>query len=185
MKKIILAGLLVLGLRTMAFAEYEPHALFDPNTFGLGIQAGGLYSTVLDTNVALGFKLPDIPVFFAINLGIGDDLSIGVSGDWYAFDDSFFNANTITIGWYAGPGMYADFKVYEDSRKLTTLGLGFRLPVGISVQFFNHFLETYFQIVPHFFYIQMFDIDNSSLAPNVHFDWWRELGFEAGLRIWL
>ncbi|MCL2609879.1 MAG: hypothetical protein FWD94_08265 [Treponema sp.] len=121
MKKVIMGIVLAVVLGgTAAYAQ--------PSGFGIGVlwqqQIGlGNYG-VGNSGPSLSLKLPGSPIFWAVNLGIGDNyFGLGIQGDHYLVYRNIAGP----VYWY--------------------LGLGARLPIGISIQPVN-FLEIFVDAAP-------------------------------------
>ncbi|MDR1400653.1 MAG: hypothetical protein LBJ41_12100 [Treponema sp.] len=124
MKKLFMVGVLGLALGiTGVFAQH-------PGGLGIGIQGGyGLGGG----ETALSLKVPSLPVYWAINLFIGENVfALGVSGDVYLIDTSL--VPDIGLGWYFGIGGYGHLNFWGSGsgHDGVGIGLGARLPVGLS-----------------------------------------------------
>ena len=95
MKKILLVLALVAIIATgTAFADH-------PGGFGIGVV--GTYGS--GYGGALSLKLPDMPIFWAINISAGDNNThVGVQGDYYFIDADLIDK---WLGWYIGVGGFA------------------------------------------------------------------------------
>ena len=129
MKKLILVW--VLGLMLTVTATFADH----PDGWGVGVV--GNYGWGWDSGYgggALSLKVPSIPIFWGISLDpYYYYLGIGVTADWYFIDDNLVDT---LIGWYLGGGLYANLRLYNSyySSRGLGLGVGGRLPIGISFQ---------------------------------------------------
>jgi len=181
---IVLASILATGA---AFADSPVH----PDGFGIGILGGFGWSGTNVGNVALSLKVPALPVFWGINLGIWNHgFSVGVQGDYYFLGSMF---GTSPFGWFLGAGLYVNFATHNQervwqrngdwySRQWTRLGVGARLPVGITFQPWQ-FFEIFGNVVPsagvHFFSNRRdWDTDYSGARLGIG------VGGEIGLRVW-
>ena len=125
MKKFVLVVALVaiLGAGT-AFAS-PVH----PDGFGIGalwtghmdFGGGGLWN-----GAALSLHIPGVPVFWGIQLGFGNALSIGVIGDGYFLGSELVN----TLSWFLGVGGYVNLHLGDEA----AIGLGVRVPIGLTWQ---------------------------------------------------
>ncbi|MDR0784928.1 MAG: hypothetical protein LBE74_03470 [Treponema sp.] len=145
MKKFLAVCAIGLALATgSVFADH-------PSGLGLGVVFGG---GVGEYNAALSLKVPSVPIYWAIRLGIWDNsFGLGVTGDYYIIDNNL-PVSGIDLGWYFGVGGYASLWGFDD--KLGVIA-GVRAPVGLSWQFLGHgevFLEVApqlgFQLLPKF-----------------------------------
>ncbi|MDR0909948.1 MAG: hypothetical protein LBM77_09310 [Spirochaetaceae bacterium] len=167
MKKIITVGLVALCLSTAAFAEH-------PNNFGIGVAGGGSYGGAFGGSAALSFKIPDVDVFWGVNIGgFGSKtLAVGVSGDYYLLDRYFkLQSSIVDIGYFIGLGGYGTIGIGD----IFILNAGLRAPIGVTFQFFDNLLELFLDVAPSI---------GMKILPIKQFglDW--GVGFEGGLRLW-
>jgi hypothetical protein len=134
MKKLVMASLLGLMLCTAgAFAAH-------PKGWGLGIvgQYGGYWGGSSLGGPALSLKTPGVPIFWGISLHLpSNGLGVGVTGDYYFIDQTLVKG--AGLGWFFGLGGYFDFLTYNHTYfnknyNQTSLGVGARLPIGLSWQ---------------------------------------------------
>lgn len=109
--------------------------------FGIGIQGG--YNLGVPGNVAVTFKLDSVPLIFAGNFYIGDNLfAVGLTGDYWILNDNIVGP----LNWFVGAGLGATIAIPDDG------DLGFwaaaRVPVGLNMFLANDVIEPYIQIVP-------------------------------------
>jgi hypothetical protein len=147
-KKLIVAVLLILVLCTAGvFAEHPG---------GLGIGLLGRYSGYWTggsslPGAALSLKVPSAPVFWGISIGFPKDgFSAGVTGDYYLIDQ--YLIRKAGFGWFLGVGGYFDFetrsfKGLTKDYNQTALGLGVRVPIGLSWRPVDVF-EVFFDFAP-------------------------------------
>jgi hypothetical protein len=130
MKKILMVLALVAIITTgTAFADH-------PN--GLGIGVVGNYSSwgFGGQGGGISLKIPNIPIYWAISLGLGMDyFALGVTGDYYLIDNKLGDL----LHWFFGVGGY--FTFFNYSLKYLTVDYsytwmygGVRAPIGISFQ---------------------------------------------------
>jgi hypothetical protein len=143
MKKIVLTFVLAAILATgSVFAAH-------PNGLGIGVQGGygiGFTGYNGSAGAALSLKIPNIPIFWAVNLNFGDNFfGIGLTGDKYIFDQKISGP----FGWYLGLGLYFNYYSWSfsntDYSPVGGLGVGARVPIGLSIQpvkFFEIFLDV-------------------------------------------
>ena len=184
MKRAIFVVILVCILATgTAFADH-------PAGFGIGVQGGFGWGTAEGGYGTLTLKIPNIPIFWAVNLGFGaHHFGIGVSGDYYIIDQ--FIAHP--LHWFFGVGGFFNFYAVSDSRyynySRSDVTFGLRVPVGLSLQPIP-LLELYIAIVPGIgVYIQgeeRYEVGGSRITDTTHagagLGW--ILPFEIGLRLW-
>lgn len=107
--------------------------------WGIGIQAGGGYPA--PGNIAVTFKLDNLPLVFAANAYIGDPFVIGATGDYW-----FLNNNIAgPLSWYIGAGAGLGFIIGSDTFGVRISG---RVPIGLNMWLVDDFIEPYLQIVP-------------------------------------
>jgi hypothetical protein len=134
MKKI--AAVCVIGLFLSTAAVFAEH----PDGLGVGIEFGGATSGF---GPALTLKVPQLPIFWAVNLDLGgNSIGLGVSGDYYIFDDTL--VGSINLGWYLGVGGVVGLWGFGDK---LGFGVGVRVPVGLSWQFLKSW-ELFAEVAP-------------------------------------
>jgi hypothetical protein len=148
MKKLI--AVVLLGLVLCVAGAFADH----PNGWGIGIvgQYGGNWTGGGSLGgAALSLKAPALPVFWGISLTFPNDgFGFGVTGDYYLIDQSL--VKEAGLGWFLGIGGYVDFLTYRwrilnKDYSQTGLGLGVRVPIGLSWQPVNVF-EFFFDFAP-------------------------------------
>jgi hypothetical protein len=168
MKKFFLAFFLFIILTGFVFADHPDDKL------GLGLMGGwhGNWATLGGWGhgyTAFSLKIPNVPVFWAVNLGFGSNyLYIGVSGDKYLYERDIVSA--INLHWIVGLGGwinigFSDVKDFE---------FGARLPIGVSWHLLG-FLELFIDTAPSL---------GLKVYPEVKFPaggW----PLEIGIRFWL
>ena len=153
---LVLAAIITTGV---AFADH-------PGGFGIGVQGG--YGG-LGPGGALTLKFAHMPIFWAINFGIGPHFSmLEVAGDYYIIDDKL--APEIGLHWYLGIGAYVGIGLGANDFNLWG---GVRVPIGLSWQPIP-LLELYLQVVPG---IGLSILPGIGLWPN----FW---GGNLGIRLW-
>ena len=166
MKKLLLVSILILVTAGAAFADH-------PKSFGIGLtgvryqnwEGGGSWQT------ALSLKVPAVPIFWAIYLGIGEGYThLYVSGDKYVLEGEL--VPDINLHYYIGVGLYGMLGFYDNSDADTLLAMGARVPIGLSWHAVD-FLEVFLALVP-------------SLGVRVNPIHFPDGGwpFELGVRIW-
>lgn len=78
MKRLLLVLILVVFFSGVAFADHPE------NKLGIGVMGrwAGLWDGTGSPGAALSLKIPGVPIFWGINLGINKDyFSLGISGD--------------------------------------------------------------------------------------------------------
>jgi len=140
-KKVILGAVLaVLIGGTSVFAQ--------PSGLGIGVlwqqQVGFGIDGIGASGVSLSLKLPGSPIFWGVNLGIGENyFGLGIQGDHYLV----YRPITGYLYWYLGLGGWGTFHVWTGNTGYMGLGLGARVPIGISLQPVN-FLEVFIDAAP-------------------------------------
>ena len=138
--------------------------------FGIGVQFdGGPSSAGLGYGPSVTFKLDELPVVFAANLGIRDNtVSLGLTGDWWMFDKQI--DSSLPVKWFFGYGFYGHLGFGND----LNLSLGGRLPIGLNAFFADGFVEPYLQVAPSIGIV---------LSPSVEFPDW-SIPVSVGVRFW-
>jgi len=179
-KKLLIAVVLAAVLATgTAMADSPAH----PDGLGIGVLWGmgwGGSDWGPGSNIALSLKVPALPIFWGINLGIGNHwFSIGVQGDVY-FLGGYLVGNW--LGWFLGFGLYANFGMSTASGvDAALIGFGARLPIGLTFQFLNNFLELFVNVAPSI----GLGIWVGDYGSGVEFPHGGIFNFELGLRLWL
>jgi hypothetical protein len=140
MRKKVLFIILVLFLAIGAGA-------FADHPDGLGIGVDFTYGYNGGVGPALSLKLPAVPVFWSVGVGINSvRFLITVAGDYYFIDKMLIPE--IDLGWYLGLGLYFNLTTWKGGDELG-LGLGARLPIGLSWQPRQvDILELFFDVAP-------------------------------------
>lgn len=134
-KKIIvlMAALLLIGT-TGAFA------------FGIGLQFNGNAGDVFEPGAAVTFKVDSIPLIFAVNWYVGDDTSIGLTGDYWVFNKPLTNIGNAELNWFIGIGFFTNMTFADEF--LFTGGL--RVPLGLNMFLADGKFEPFLQVAPSF-----------------------------------
>jgi hypothetical protein len=147
MKKLVMVSLLGLMLAAGVFAEH-------PKGWGLGIvgqYGGGWTGGGSLGGAALSLKAPGAPIFWGITLHFpSNGFGAGITGDYYLIDQTLVKG--AGLGWFFGLGGYFDFLTYKytfigKDYSQTALGLGLRVPIGLSWQPVKSF-EIFFDFAP-------------------------------------
>jgi len=145
MKKLILVIALAAILATgSALADH-------PSGFGIGVVgqygwgAGGGSG-----GGGLSLKIPSIPIFWAVNLGLSTEhFAIGLTGDYYMIDQPL---SVPTLNWFLGLGGFFNFYTYNNTyysikTSYTSINVGARVPIGLSWQPIS-LLELWIDLAP-------------------------------------
>ena len=126
MNKKIIALLLVVALASTG-------AVFAKT--GVGVQGG--YNFGGGAGAALTFKLDSLPCVFALDLGLGNGIAVGLTADWWIANPKIEG----TWGWYYGVGLAGSVHLGDP----LGLAVGARALVGTNVFLIDNFLELYLQ----------------------------------------
>jgi hypothetical protein len=144
MKKLILCGVLTFALSVSGLFAEHPE--------GLGIGILGRFGYGVGSSFyggGLSLKLPSIPIFWGVNIGVGNHFfGFGVTGDKYIIDQTLSDmGGYMDFGWYLGLGGYFDFATWtwkggdgywyggkRHDYSYTNVGFGVRVPIGINLQ---------------------------------------------------
>ncbi|MDR2068831.1 MAG: hypothetical protein LBP71_03065 [Spirochaetaceae bacterium] len=173
MKKVLICVLLLfLTLTVETFADHPE---------GMGIGLDFRYGVTGGWGPALSLKLPSVPVYWGIGLGIDRNwFGLNVSGDYYFIDKTL--APEINLGWYLGLGGYVGMWIWKDNYHPAwarddnldmSLTLGARVPVGLSWQPLD-FLEVFVDVAPCL---------GLWVIPLRFPDW--DINFDLGVRFWI
>lgn len=154
-KILVLASALLIFSATNAFS------------FGLGLQFNGNAGSVFVPGVAITAKFDGCPLIFAGNWYFGDTTTIGLTGDYWAINDSI---GSTPLNWFFGVGFFTNMGFGDEF----TMNLGLRIPVGINMFVAKGVFEPFIQIAPSF----GVDLVPSVGASNLFFP------ISAGFRIW-
>lgn len=181
-KKLVVAVALAAVLATVPVTQTFADSPVHPDGLGIGVLwgmgwGGSGYGGA--SNIALSLKLPTMPVFWGINLGVGNHwFSIGVQGDVY-FMGGYLVGDM--LGWFLGFGLYGNFGTSTGSgTDVAIIGFGARLPIGLTFQLAN-FFEIFLNMAP------TLGLGVWTAGPNsgLEFPHGGIFNFEIGLRIWL
>ena len=144
---------------------------FADNGLGIGVLWGGSVENGLHNHAALSLKLPSMPIFWGIRLGIGDALYIGVQGDMYILQGNLMP----TLSWFLGLGLYGNFYIGD------AIGIGFggRVPIGLRWRPIG-LLEIFGNVTPQIGGYLGLGEHGSFMFPSGGY-----FGFELGVRLWL
>jgi len=168
MKKLLLVLFLFLVLASIVSADHPDDKL------GLGV-IGGYHGSwiIVDGGwayTAFSLKIPNVPVFWALNLGFSSNyFRLGVSGDLYFYERPLVSA--INLHWMIGVGAWTNLGF---SGGTVNLELGARAPIGVSWHVLD-FLELFTDVAPSLGF---------KLLPDFYFPaggW----PLEIGIRFWL
>lgn len=184
----------VLGLCLAVSGAFAQH----PGGLGIGVvgQYGYGYGGGIG-GAALSLKIPSLPIFWGVNLGIGaHTFDIGLSGDKYIIDQSLTGSGDFNLGWYwgFGIGLGVGFGSWSDSyweHSRFGFSVAGRMPIGLSFLFVKK-VELFVGAVPQIGFAmdtwtgkwkgsgaeQTYSGDN-----YVGLGW--NIGGELGLRFWL
>jgi hypothetical protein len=197
MKKLVLS--VVLGTMALVGTAFADHP---QDKWGLGASFGWGH---LGMAPSFELKIPGIPIFWGVNLGIGSTgsgwnetsfFSLGLTGDYYIFDKLIPPAAEIGLGWYLGVGGWVDFASHtyktksEDGKEYSfwDLGFGIRAPVGLSwippkVSWLEVFLEVSANVGLGIYGGDRYNSKNEK-DTGVYFPAWGWRG-DLGFRFWI
>jgi len=138
MKKTVLVLILLAVISAGAFADH-------PGGFGIGVVGG--YSGAWGagkgySHYGLSLKVPSIPIYWAVNMHITDDVfSFGLTGDKYILDNKL--VPDINLNWFIGVGGWGGITISKE----LALSIGLRVPIGLSWQPLP-LLEIFLDIAP-------------------------------------
>jgi hypothetical protein len=170
MKRFLIVLILVVVFSGAAFADHPE------DQWGVGVMFRWDLAWDRDfgdySGAAFSLKVPDVPIFWGINLGFGSHyFKLGVTGDKYFIDQSL--VPDINLHWYVGIGGYVNFYHVWD---YFSFGFGARLPIGLSWHI--DIVEVFLDVAPGLgirispSYGDKFNFPDGSLA------------FELGVRLW-
>jgi hypothetical protein len=166
MKKILFVFVLFFLLTVSVSADHPDDKI------GLGVMGGwhGNWITLGGWGYsAFSLKIPNSPVFWAINLGFGSGyFYTGVSGDIYLYEREL--VPELNLHWMIGLGAWVNLG-FGDAAGLET---GVRLPIGVSWHILD-FLELFADAAP-------------SLGFKIYPEFYFPAGgwpLEIGVRFWL
>jgi hypothetical protein len=167
MKRFLLAFFLVTTISvSTVFAHH------DEDKFGVGIIGGWDFrwdGFTGSPSLALSLKVPNIPIFWGVNLRFNSNFyNLGISGDYYFIEKDL--VSDIFLHWFVGLGGWANIGL---SSGPLLFSFGARLPIGIHWHIIE-FLEVFTNIAP-------------SLGISINPFHFPEGGLpiEIGVRLWL
>ena len=166
MKKLLLVFVLAAIVATGAFADHPSSKL------GIGVMGGwhGHWSGGAGVpGFTFSLKIPEVPIFWGIALGIGSGyFDLSVIGDYYLFEGTL--VSNIDLHWFFGVGGWVNIGLGDPFH----LSLGARLPIGISWHVID-FIEIFLNVSPSL---------GLQVAKSIHFPaggW----PIELGIRFWI
>lgn len=130
----------------------------DREGWGVGAIFGGGY---LGFTPTLSLKAPMLPIFWGISANINSNyFGIGITGDYYFFDNVITELGPGTLGWYLGVGAYLGFANWRGNywynngnrvRESWTGGsIAGRVPVGLNymMPLSSVRLEAFIEVAP-------------------------------------
>ncbi len=140
-KIIILAIIFTLVISASAFS------------LGIGLAAGlPIGDGLPGSNLMLSAKFDQLPFLLGLAAGF-DPFYMGVTADWWAFNDNL--AGPLNL--YAGPGLYLGVSSAGDN---TNINLGVRIPIGLNI-FVLDFFELFVEVAPRLGFLPTFAIPGS------------------------
>lgn len=142
--------------------------------WGIGIQGG--WNMGIPGNVAITFKLDQLPLIFAGNFYVGDHLfAVGLTGDYWFLNDNIVGP----LNWFIGAGAGIAIRIYDDGyehkKEKTHFGISGRVPVGLNMMLPAGpvEIEPYVQLVPQLWlsivpFYPDFDLD-ANIGIRFHF----------------
>jgi len=137
-RKVLLIAALMLAVASGSYAN------------GIGLQynlnAGELYTN----GVALNMKMDDQPLVLALSYYFGDQKTLGLTSDYWLFNNRITVTGNSDVNWFAGVGAFVstrfddDDKTAEDEKGMKG---GVRIPVGVNM-LIDKKIEPFFQVVP-------------------------------------
>jgi len=187
MKRVILVIALAAILATgTAFADH-------PSGFGIGVVGQyAWYAGGFGGGPGLSLKIPGVPIFWAINFGLGSNhFAIGLTGDYYLIDNAL---PVPTLNWFLGLGGFFNLfsynyqTFYGARNSYTNCDFGVRVPIGLSWQPIK-LLEIWMDIAPSLgLFIHgeakyvYYNVEYKYQAAGLGFYW--GIPLELGLRFW-
>jgi hypothetical protein len=139
---LALAAIIATGT---AFADH-------PKGFGIGVVGNYSFAGFGGMGGGLSLKFPGIPIYWALNLGFGENyLGFGITGDSYLIDKNLAGP----LHWFFGLGGYFSYYGYTvkgisgfvDEHTYSWMYGGVRVPIGLSLQPIP-LLEIFIDVAP-------------------------------------
>jgi uncharacterized membrane protein YfbV (UPF0208 family) len=139
------------------------------SAFGIGLQGNWNAGSVFAPGVSVTFKTDSVPLYFAANYDFTGPV-IGLTGDYWIFNNGITNIGSSSLNWFLGVGFYANLAFQNES----PFTCGLRVPVGLNMLIAKGVFEPYLQVAPSF---------GVKFYPRIGADtlFWP---LSAGFRIW-
>lgn len=161
-----------------AYGPSTPALAARAGTFGVGLQVG--------TPTSLTLKFPGAQADFVLGIGVGFGyesfgpgrvVGLSLHGDYLFTLAQLVNNGTVHLDAYVGPGLwlvlgdrgYGYFGYYPYAVGIEYIGLGVRMPLGLSMGFATAPLEIYLELDPALF---VFPGVGGFLGASLGFRWY-------------
>jgi hypothetical protein len=125
--------------KKIVFAAAALLALASVEAFSFGIGIRGNYGDGYGAGGSLMFS-PNKLLHFGASYYIGNNLHLGLTGDYWFFEKDLTSVGSGSLDFYLGAGLYGWMILSEDP----DAGLGIRIPIGLDlnpVDWFDLFIE--------------------------------------------
>ncbi|HNW58397.1 MAG TPA: DUF3996 domain-containing protein [bacterium] len=111
---------------------------------GIGVQYNANAGDIYTNGIALNLKLDDKPVVFALSYYLGDEKTLGLTADYWLFDNRISALGNSDINWFAGVGAFLSTRFTGDDKGVKG---GVRIPLGVNM-LIDKKIEPFFQVAP-------------------------------------
>ncbi len=148
--------------------------------WGIGLQGGG--GPGAGGGLAVTFKLDQLPLVFAADIGFGGGFGIGATADYWIMNPTIMDWDWGAWNWFWGAGAGANVFFYSG---YTGLNVGPRIFAGMNLEFLKgaaswlDHLEVFLQAT----WQPMFHFGFGDASDGFHF-WALYIPITAGVRMW-
>lgn len=137
---------------------------------GIGVQYNANAGDIYTNGIALNLKLDDKPVVFALSYYLGDEKTLGLTADYWLFNNRITATGNSDVNWFAGVGAFLSTRFTGDDKGVKG---GVRVPLGVNM-LIDKKIEPFFQVAPSI----GLAFSPSIKATHVYFP------LSVGFRIW-
>lgn len=137
---------------------------------GIGVQYNANAGDIFTNGIALNMKLDEKPVVFALSYYLGDEKTLGLTADYWLFNNRISAMGNSDANWFLGVGAFLSTRFTGEDKSVKG---GVRVPLGVNM-LIDKKIEPFFQVAPSI----GLAFSPSIKATHVYFP------ISVGFRIW-